>query len=89
MHWRESSASRWIQVWPSPCAASSRFWSDRVVESRSTEPPAGQAKADQEFCERILPQVSRTFALGIRLLPPALSESVATAYLLCRIADTI
>lgn len=37
----------------------------------------------------MLPQVSRTFALGIRLLPAGLRESVGTAYLLCRIADTI
>lgn len=60
-----------------------------MADSRGTEPGAGQDHSDQEFCESILPQVSRTFALGIRLLPPALSESVATAYLLCRIADTI
>ena len=37
----------------------------------------------------MLPEVSRTFALGIRLLPRALGESVQTAYLLCRIADTV
>lgn len=37
----------------------------------------------------MLPQVSRTFALGIRLLPTRLSDSVQTAYLLCRIADTV
>lgn len=44
---------------------------------------------DREFCRAILPDVSRTFALGIRLLPPALSWSVSIAYLICRIADTI
>lgn len=37
----------------------------------------------------MLPKVSRTFALGIRLLPDPLEEAVRTAYLLCRIADTI
>ncbi len=37
----------------------------------------------------MLPQVSRTFALCIRLLPPDLQRSVMVAYLLCRIADTI
>ena len=44
---------------------------------------------DRDFCRTVLPDVSRTFALGIRLLPPALSYSVSIAYLICRIADTI
>jgi len=44
---------------------------------------------DREFCRAVLPDVSRTFALGIRLLPAALSWSVSIAYLICRIADTI
>lgn len=51
--------------------------------------PTGGPAADLGFCRAILPQVSRTFALGIRLLPRSLSETVTTAYLLCRIADTI
>ncbi|HEY4440885.1 MAG TPA: squalene/phytoene synthase family protein [Candidatus Elarobacter sp.] len=37
----------------------------------------------------ILPRVSRTFALGIKLLPPRLEAPVRIGYLLCRIADTI
>ncbi|MES2525079.1 MAG: phytoene/squalene synthase family protein [Gemmatimonadota bacterium] len=41
------------------------------------------------FCEAILPAVSRTFALGIRVLPGALGQAVLDAYLLCRIADTV
>src|SRR5512134_1471962 len=45
--------------------------------------------ADREFCRAILPKVSRTFALGIRLLPAGLEEAVRTSYLLCRSADTI
>jgi farnesyl-diphosphate farnesyltransferase len=45
--------------------------------------------ADREFCRAILPKVSRTFALGIRLLPAPLEHAVRTSYLLCRIADTI
>ncbi|MDH4043188.1 MAG: phytoene/squalene synthase family protein [Gemmatimonadota bacterium] len=49
----------------------------------------GGAPADREFCRAILPKVSRTFALGIRLLPAPLEEAVRTSYLLCRIADTI
>lgn len=49
----------------------------------------GGDPADREFCRAILPKVSRTFALGIRLLPAPLEEAVRTSYLLCRIADTI
>ena len=49
----------------------------------------GGEQADREFCRAILPKVSRTFALGIRLLPAPLEEAVRTSYLLCRIADTI
>jgi farnesyl-diphosphate farnesyltransferase len=37
----------------------------------------------------MLPAVSRTFALSIRVLPGALGQAVLVAYLLCRIADTI
>jgi farnesyl-diphosphate farnesyltransferase len=41
------------------------------------------------YQEAILPKVSRTFALTIPQLPPALRDVVANAYLLCRMADTI
>jgi farnesyl-diphosphate farnesyltransferase len=41
------------------------------------------------FCHRVLPGVSRTFALNIPVLPPPLRDGVCCAYLLCRIADTI
>ena len=47
--------------------------------------PAG----DWAYCVAALPQVSRTFALCIRLLSADLRRSVTVAYLLCRIADTI
>jgi len=50
--------------------------------------PARAAYADT-FCEEILPAVSRTFAVGIRLLPGELRAAVRDAYLLCRIADTV
>jgi farnesyl-diphosphate farnesyltransferase len=43
----------------------------------------------KQFCREILPSVSRTFALSIRLLPGQLGEAVCNAYLICRIADTI
>lgn len=45
--------------------------------------------SDEAYQDHILPHVSRTFALTIPQLPPALRTPVTTAYLLCRIADTI
>ncbi len=50
--------------------------------------PDAPPGADWAFCRAMLPRVSRTFALGIRLLPAELSRPVAVAYLICRIADT-
>jgi farnesyl-diphosphate farnesyltransferase len=43
----------------------------------------------RRFAHKVLPAVSRTFALSIRLLPGALGQAVLAAYLLCRIADTL
>lgn len=48
-----------------------------------------RAKRAAAFCREILPGVSRTFALGIRVLPGTLRAAVRTAYLICRIADTV
>jgi farnesyl-diphosphate farnesyltransferase len=45
--------------------------------------------ANRAYQERILPHVSRTFALTIPQLPEPLRTAVVNAYLLCRIADTI
>src|SRR5208282_2589379 len=45
--------------------------------------------SDERYQDLILPHVSRTFALTIPQLPPALCTPVTSAYLLCRIADTI
>ncbi len=39
--------------------------------------------------DRLLPGVSRTFALTIPQLPVALRPAITNAYLLCRIADTV
>ena len=47
------------------------------------------ASSDEVYQDQILPHVSRTFALTIPQLPPPLATPVTTAYLLCRIADTI
>lgn len=44
---------------------------------------------DDAFQDHLLQGVSRTFALTIPQLPPDLAKSVANAYLLCRIVDTI
>jgi len=40
-------------------------------------------------CSRILPLVSRSFAVVIRWLPRGLDDAVMVSYLLCRIADTL
>ncbi|MFH1038601.1 MAG: squalene/phytoene synthase family protein [PVC group bacterium] len=41
------------------------------------------------YCYRVLPRVSRTFALGIGLLKEPLRDTVCVSYLICRILDTI
>jgi farnesyl-diphosphate farnesyltransferase len=45
--------------------------------------------ADLAYQKTILGSVSRTFALTIPLLPPAIEKVVGNTYLLCRIVDTI
>ncbi len=44
---------------------------------------------DWNYCQRTLPKVSRTFALNIRCLKGSLHRSVLSAYLFCRIVDTV
>lgn len=44
---------------------------------------------DAHYQEHILQGVSRTFALTIPQLPPALRAVIGNAYLLCRIIDTV
>jgi farnesyl-diphosphate farnesyltransferase len=43
----------------------------------------------ERYCRGVLPCVSRTFALSVRVLPGTLGTAVLTAYLVCRIADTV
>jgi farnesyl-diphosphate farnesyltransferase len=43
----------------------------------------------QRATRLMLPRVSRTFSLGIKILPNRLETAVRVGYLLCRIADTI
>jgi farnesyl-diphosphate farnesyltransferase len=44
---------------------------------------------ERAWARRVLPRVSRTFAVNIRVLSGSLGDAVRTAYLLCRIADTL
>jgi farnesyl-diphosphate farnesyltransferase len=44
---------------------------------------------DWEYCKQTLPKVSRTFALNISVLRGKLHRSILTAYLFCRIIDTV
>ncbi len=44
---------------------------------------------DWNYCQEILPKVSRTFALNIRCLKNDLHRAVLSAYLFCRIVDTV
>ncbi len=48
-----------------------------------------QQTIDLGATARLLPKVSRTFALSIAMLPQGLQEPVRVSYLLCRMADTI
>lgn len=54
----------------------------------AADPPERIREAER-FGTAILPDVSRTFAISIRFLPGTLGTAVLTAYLLCRIADTV
>jgi farnesyl-diphosphate farnesyltransferase len=47
------------------------------------------SQSDLAYQQKILPGVSRTFALTIPVLPDRLAAVVTNAYLLCRLADTI
>ncbi|HEU4536642.1 MAG TPA: squalene/phytoene synthase family protein, partial [Polyangiaceae bacterium] len=49
----------------------------------------GTVHEAEAFCVRMLPLVSRTFALGIAALPEGLRLATTAAYLLCRVADSI
>src|SRR5579863_3448478 len=51
--------------------------------------PPRDTRSDEDYQSAILVHVSRTFALTIPQLPPGLRATVTSAYLLCRIADTI
>ena len=44
---------------------------------------------DLEWCRSMLPRVSRTFALGIKMMPDPFETWVTVGYLLCRVVDTV
>ncbi len=56
--------------------------------AHATSEPRDQ-RAPLEFARGIISRVSRTFAIGIAVLPGELGKAVLVGYLLCRIADTI
>ncbi|HEY4240372.1 MAG TPA: phytoene/squalene synthase family protein [Kofleriaceae bacterium] len=58
-----------------------------MFAAKSQLPAAGESP--EAFARRILPEVSRTFAINIPVLPAPLDLVVTVAYLLCRVADTI
>ncbi len=58
-------------------------------DSNASRPPGSSQAVDDTTLQQLLVGVSRTFALTIPQLPPALARVVGNAYLLCRIADTI
>lgn len=52
-------------------------------------PSSTTTLSDEAFQAKMLEKVSRSFALTIPQLPAALTQPVANAYLMCRIADTV
>lgn len=62
---------------------------EQPAASEAAAPAAETAAQDAAFCAAILPRVSRTFALSIEALPDTLRPAVRTAYLLCRLVDSI
>jgi farnesyl-diphosphate farnesyltransferase len=67
-----------------PCYDSRR---PSALEKNAMHAPS--AREARRWCEDMLPRVSRTFALNIRILDGEVRQAVLQAYLLCRIADTI
>jgi farnesyl-diphosphate farnesyltransferase len=60
-----------------------------IESSAGSRDDARRLRYAGRFARAVLPEVSRTFAISIGFLPGVLGRAVLTAYLLCRIADTI
>jgi farnesyl-diphosphate farnesyltransferase len=50
---------------------------------------AAPSQGDWDYCRGVLPRVSRTFAINIRVLGEPLARAVRIAYLLCRSSDAL
>jgi farnesyl-diphosphate farnesyltransferase len=59
------------------------------MEDANLEDLKHKVMEDWEYCQKTLPKVSRTFALNISVLKGDLHRSILTAYLFCRIIDTV
>ena len=78
-----------IAAYPaSPAEVSSLAANGAPMERDASEHDARAPAGASDFAREILPAVSRTFALSIRVLPGDARCRGARAYLLCRIADT-
>lgn len=44
---------------------------------------------DLDWCRSMLPKVSRTFSIGIQMMPAPLEAWITVGYLLCRVVDTV
>lgn len=60
-----------------------------MAHGRGNLTNGGHDEDDRAYCRNVLPLVSRTFALNIRLLDGEMQEAVRVAYLLCRAADAV
>jgi len=60
-----------------------------MAHGRGNPTIAASHEDDRAYCRQVLPLVSRTFALNIRLLGEEMQEAVRVAYLLCRAADAV
>ncbi len=65
-----------------------------IVPRKGVAPDSPPPQIDRraialDFCRKILPKVSRTFAISVQQLPGITGEAVLVAYLIARIADTI
>lgn len=58
-----------------------------AASASSGPPPASDD--DRRYARAVLPRVSRTFAVNIRLLAGPFADAVRTGYLLCRSADAL
>src|SRR5688500_10219748 len=63
--------------------------SNRVASYIPAADPPERIREATRFAIEVLPEVSRTFAISIRFLPGPRGVAGNSAYLLCRIADTI